>query len=150
MGTCVGFGRHKQDDAAGIRCYSSEENSRNTKGGRRVLVYHVDVRSHLCTDMWAAYRNMDRTFRGHVDVRSHLCTDMWAAYRNMDRTFRGHSTVNHRTNFVVPAREQDPHWVPVGRFNESIIVQTLWSLHANKIRIGCQSVDLTRHVWTEE
>ncbi|KAK9732137.1 hypothetical protein QE152_g12989 [Popillia japonica] len=39
----------------------------------------------------------------------------------MDRTFRGHSTVNHRTNFVVPAREQDPHWVPVGRFNEACL-----------------------------
>ncbi|KAK9674655.1 hypothetical protein QE152_g40952 [Popillia japonica] len=57
----------------------------------------------------------------HVDVRSHLCTDIWTGYRNMNRTFRGHSTVNHTTNFVEPAREQDLHWVPVGRFNEACL-----------------------------
>ncbi|KAK9700898.1 hypothetical protein QE152_g30966 [Popillia japonica] len=32
MGTRLSFGRHKEDDAAGIRSYSSEANSRNAKG----------------------------------------------------------------------------------------------------------------------
>ncbi|KAK9700385.1 hypothetical protein QE152_g31288 [Popillia japonica] len=104
MGTRLSFGRHKEDDAAGIRSYSSEANSRNAKGEM--------------------------------------------GYRNMKRTFRGYSTVNHTTNFVEPAREQDPHWVPVGRFNEACLDRRMRGPPRANGQVPFRN--LTRHVWTEE
>ncbi|KAI4455451.1 isxo2-like transposase domain [Holotrichia oblita] len=58
----------------------------------------------------------------HVDLRTHLCTDGWAAYRNIGQTFRrGHTTVNHRIQFLEPVRAEDPTWVPVGRYHEACL-----------------------------
>ncbi|KAK9679898.1 ISXO2-like transposase domain [Popillia japonica] len=70
---------------------------RTTQVLRDVLIYHVDLRTHLCTDQWAGYRTINQTFRN------------------------GHTTVNHSTNFVEPVRIQDPLWVPVGRFTEACL-----------------------------
>lgn len=52
-----------------------------------------------------------------IEPGTYLCTDGWRGYFGCDQYFSGHGVVNHSTNFLNPPKNQDPLFVPAGRFH---------------------------------
>ncbi|XP_030767683.1 uncharacterized protein LOC115891370 isoform X2 [Sitophilus oryzae] len=56
-----------------------------------------------------------------IDHETFICSDEWRAYGLCNQLFSGHGTVNHSVNFLNPARDDDPLWMPAGRFHENCL-----------------------------
>ncbi|KAI4459394.1 isxo2-like transposase domain [Holotrichia oblita] len=59
--------------------------------------------------------------RQHINRNSYICTDMWRAYGRVDEHFNNHGVVNHNEMFLNPRRNEDPLWVPIGRFADACL-----------------------------
>lgn len=57
----------------------------------------------------------------YIDSDTFICSDEWRAYTTCGQAFSGHGTVNHSRSFINPPRNQDPLWVPLGRFHEACL-----------------------------